>query len=193
MSDKTRALEREIAEIDRILTQGALFLTRDAEERDDLIQATYALVIRHIDKFNEARNKRAWLLVVERRVFYTWLRQEGRRMVEVACDPTILDETEIDDEPDAELLRAELVRNVRLHLAQLPPDLRRFARAAVELGLDDTVGLAERLNVSRANIYNKRWRLIEWVKIRMTPGGSSRRGMPVRKLPAPPADADTLA
>jgi RNA polymerase sigma-70 factor (ECF subfamily) len=67
------------------LRRYARFLIRDAHASDDLVQDCLERAVRHLDRFQEGTNLRAWLLTIMRNCFFDG-RRKAKRMNEVVFD-----------------------------------------------------------------------------------------------------------
>lgn len=67
------------------LRRYARFLVRDAHASDDLVQDSLERAVRHLDRFQEGTNLRAWLLTIMRNCFFDGTRK-AKRNNEVAFD-----------------------------------------------------------------------------------------------------------
>src|SRR5690242_18243488 len=66
----------------------ARWLTRDAHDAEDLVQAAYLRALKSFGGYPMA-NSRAWLLTIVRNACYTWLRQQRARGTTTAFDEEI--------------------------------------------------------------------------------------------------------
>ena len=74
-----RAIVDEIIEEIPHLRRYAGFLTRDATERDDLVQDCLERALRSLDQFQRGTDLRRWLFVILRNLFIDGKRKEARR------------------------------------------------------------------------------------------------------------------
>src|SRR5688572_7501604 len=65
----------------------ALYLTRDMEEADDLLQETHYRALSNQDKFSDGTNFKAWLFTIMKNIFINNYRRKTRRN-------TIIDSTD---------------------------------------------------------------------------------------------------
>ncbi len=110
----------------------ARWLTRDADEAQDLVQESYLRAFRAFDGFR-GDNARPWLLAIVRNTCYTWLSQHRRAEVEIPYDDDVHGgETGVDsvansahdNNPETILSRLDDVRLVDEALRQLPVGYR---------------------------------------------------------------------
>ncbi|HVB77412.1 MAG TPA: sigma-70 family RNA polymerase sigma factor [Candidatus Nitrosotalea sp.] len=66
------------------LYRGALRLTRDAAQAEDLVQDTYVRALRYQSSYRVGTNMKAWLFAIMRNLF--WDRFKGRRAEDVSLD-----------------------------------------------------------------------------------------------------------
>lgn len=78
-------LRRELAAILPAMRSFARFLTRDVASADDLVQETVVRALKSQDQYKEGTNLKAWLLKVQRNLFYENLRSSKREQ-EVMAD-----------------------------------------------------------------------------------------------------------
>lgn len=75
--EKTTFAEEALSHLD-MLYRGALRLTRDAEQAQDLVQDTYLRALRYQRSFEAGTNMKAWLFAIMRNLFWDRFRS-GRR------------------------------------------------------------------------------------------------------------------
>jgi RNA polymerase sigma-70 factor, ECF subfamily len=78
-------LVREIEQLIPALRRYARFLVRDVQGADDLVQDCLERAVRHLDRFQEGTDLRAWSLTIMRNCFFDGKRRDRRR-VEVALE-----------------------------------------------------------------------------------------------------------
>lgn len=78
-------LRRGLAAILPAMRSFARFLTHDVSSADDLVQETVLRVLRAHDQYKEGTNLKAWILKVQRNLFYEGLRSSKREQ-EVMAD-----------------------------------------------------------------------------------------------------------
>jgi RNA polymerase sigma-70 factor (ECF subfamily) len=124
---KTEFAEEAITHLDT-LYRGALRLTRDPEQAQDLVQDTYARALRYQHSFEVGTNMRAWLFAIMRNLF--WDRVKGAKKGEVSLDDDsgdfalyerLKDETA---HPEADVLDKIAASEVVSAVEQLPPVYR---------------------------------------------------------------------
>jgi len=111
------------------LYRGALRLTRDPDQAQDLVQDTYARALRYQASFKPGTNLRAWLFAIMRNLF--WDRFKGGQGREVSLDQDSdedfgLYERLQDDSahPDLDVLDQIAADEVVAAVDQLPPAYR---------------------------------------------------------------------
>src|SRR5258708_6985131 len=109
----------------------ARWLTRDAQDADDVVQEAFLRAFRYFDGF-KGDQARPWLLSIVRRVAYDWLERNRPSQV-VRLDEAFRDgEPEPAEsvgavqplDPEASLLRAVELRQLNLAIAELPTQFR---------------------------------------------------------------------
>lgn len=111
------------------LYRGALRLTRDPDQAQDLVQDTYARALRYQASFKPGTNLRAWLFAIMRNLF--WDRFKGAQGHEVSLDKESDDDfglyERLEDEsahPDLDVLDQIAAGEVVAAVDQLPPAYR---------------------------------------------------------------------
>jgi RNA polymerase sigma-70 factor (ECF subfamily) len=101
----------------------ARWLTRDAHDAEDLVQAAYLRALKSFAAYRGANN-RAWLLTIVRDACYTWLREKRARGTATAFDEQIHGAGSDGVDPGERLLSEEQGQSVRRAVEGLPVDLR---------------------------------------------------------------------
>jgi RNA polymerase sigma-70 factor, ECF subfamily len=111
------------------LYRGALRLTRDPDQAQDLVQDTYARALRYQASFKPGTNLRAWLFAIMRNLF--WDRFKGGQGREVSLDQESEEDfglyERLEDEsahPDLDVLDGIAVDEVVAAVDELPPAYR---------------------------------------------------------------------
>lgn len=111
------------------LYRGALRLTRDPDQAQDLVQDTYARALRYQASFKPGTNLRAWLFAIMRNLF--WDRFKGGQGREVSLDQESDDDFGLyerlqDDSahPDLDVLNEIAAGEVVAAVDELPPAYR---------------------------------------------------------------------
>ncbi|MBI1777214.1 MAG: sigma-70 family RNA polymerase sigma factor [Proteobacteria bacterium] len=129
----------------------ARWLTRDAQDADDVVQEAYLRAFRYFDGF-KGDKARPWLLSIVRRVAYDWL-ERNRPSTVVRLDEAFRDgEPEPASssaavqplDPEAHLLRATELRELNQAIADLPTQFREILvlRELHELSYKDIADIA---------------------------------------------------
>jgi RNA polymerase sigma-70 factor (ECF subfamily) len=108
----------------------ARWLTRDAEDANDVVQEAYLRAFRYFDGFR-GEEARPWLLSIVRRVAYDWL-ERNRPSSVVRLDEAFREEAVDASEamvapaldPEASLMRAVEVRQLNQAIQELPTQFR---------------------------------------------------------------------
>src|SRR2546423_172043 len=95
------------------LYRGALRLTRDSAQAEDLVQDTYVRALRYQASYQTGTNMKAWLFAIMRNLF--WDRFKGGRP----------DDVSLDGDVDRELTDDE-IEEVKRHLSHCPPCEDRY-------------------------------------------------------------------
>src|SRR2546429_9286724 len=122
---RRRFAEEAIGYLD-ILYRGALRLTRDPAQAEDLVQDTYVRALRYQGSYQEGTNMKAWLFAIMRNLF--WDRFKGGRPEDVSLDgdgelslydtlkdPTAVPESEVLDRIAADEVVRAVERLPELH------------------------------------------------------------------------------
>src|SRR5438105_9493545 len=120
--------EQAIEHLDT-LYRGALRLTRDPDQAQDLVQDTYARALRYQASFKQGTNLRAWLFAIMRNLF--WDRFKGGQGSEISLDQESEDDfglyERLQDEsahPELDVLDRIAATEVVSAVDQLPPAYR---------------------------------------------------------------------
>ena len=121
----TRFAEEAMGHLDT-LYRGALRLTRDPAQAEDLVQDTYVRALRYQHSYQEGTNMKAWLFAIMRNLF--WDRFKGGRPEDVSLDgdgelslydtlkdPTAVPESEVLDRIAADEVVKAVERLPELH------------------------------------------------------------------------------
>jgi RNA polymerase sigma-70 factor (ECF subfamily) len=106
------------------LYRGALRLTRDPDEAQDLVQEAYLRALRYQHSYQPGTNMKAWLFAIMRNLF--WDRFKGTRKDNVSLDDTgdfVLYEKLRDEgaKPEADVLDNMAATEVVAAVEKLPP------------------------------------------------------------------------
>jgi RNA polymerase sigma-70 factor (ECF subfamily) len=106
------------------LYRGALRLTRDPDQAQDLVQDTYLRALRYQQSFQRGTNMRAWLFAIMRNLF--WDRFKGSRREDVSLDDVgdfaLYDKIkDTSDIPETEVLNSIAANEVVSAIEALPP------------------------------------------------------------------------
>jgi RNA polymerase sigma-70 factor (ECF subfamily) len=106
------------------LYRGALRLTRDPDQAQDLVQEAYLRALRYQHSYQPGTNMKAWLFAIMRNLF--WDRFKGSRKEDVSLDDTgdFLLYEKLKDEgakPESDVLDKMAVSEVVDAVEQLPP------------------------------------------------------------------------
>ena len=112
--------------MDQVFTT-ALYLTRDREDAEDLVQETYLRAYRFWQRFEAGTNCRAWLLTIAHNLFRNRYRERQRAGHSVEFDENLVDPNAQSDAvstTDPERLVADRVldQEVEEAMKSLPPD-----------------------------------------------------------------------
>lgn len=128
MPDPEPAFAQQAIEHLDTLYRGALRLTRDADQAQDLVQDTYARAFRYQSSFKPGTNLKAWLFAIMRNLF--WDRVKGGRG-EVSLDQDSEEDfslyERLEDEtahPEVDVLDRIAATEVVTAVDQLPPAYR---------------------------------------------------------------------
>jgi RNA polymerase sigma-70 factor, ECF subfamily len=108
----TRFAEEAMGHLDT-LYRGALRLTRDPAQAEDLVQDTYVRALRYQHSYQEGTNMKAWLFAIMRNLF--WDRFKGGRPDDTLKDPTAVPESEVLDRIAADEVVRAVERLPELH------------------------------------------------------------------------------
>jgi RNA polymerase sigma-70 factor (ECF subfamily) len=124
-SETTRFAEEAMGHLDT-LYRGALRLTRDPAQAEDLVQDTYVRALRYQHSYQSGTNMKAWLFAIMRNLF--WDRFKGGRPEDVSLDgdgelslydtlkdPTAVPESEVLDRIAADEVVRAVERLPELH------------------------------------------------------------------------------
>lgn len=106
------------------LYRGALRLTRNPDQAEDLVQDTYLRALRYQHSYQTGTNMKAWLFAIMRNLF--WDRFKGGRPEDLSLDEDsdfplyerLKDETAM---PEAEVLNKLAAKEVVAAVEKLPP------------------------------------------------------------------------
>jgi RNA polymerase sigma-70 factor (ECF subfamily) len=120
---QTAFAEEALTHLDT-LYRGALRLTRDPDQAQDLVQEAYLRAIRYQNSYQQGTNMKAWLFAIMRNLF--WDRFKGSRKEDVSLDDVgefILYEKLRDEgaRPEADVLDKLAASEVVKAVEQLPP------------------------------------------------------------------------
>src|ERR1041385_4263295 len=123
---RTRFSEEAIGYLDT-LYRGALRLTRDSAQAEDLVQDTYVRALRYQGSYQVGTNMKAWLFAIMRNLF--WDRFKGGRPEDVSLDgdgdfalyDTLKDPTAV---PEADVLD-EIAADEVVRAVEKLPELHR--------------------------------------------------------------------
>ncbi len=101
----------------------ARWLTRSAEQAEDVVQTACLRALRSFDGFAGA-NPRGWLLAIVRNTFYSWLDQHRTRPQADPFDEELHSADQTGPDPEAELLRHADAALLREAIAALPVAFR---------------------------------------------------------------------
>jgi RNA polymerase sigma-70 factor (ECF subfamily) len=116
--------EQAISHLD-MLYRGALRLTRNPEQAQDLVQDTYVRALRYQHSFKSGTNMKAWLFAIMRNLF--WDRFRGSRPEDLSLDDvgefTLYDRLRDTGaaEPDVQVLDRLAAQEVVAAIEKLPP------------------------------------------------------------------------
>ena len=155
--DSTKASSAEfervaVPELSNIY-RGAIYLTKDRDAAEDLVQETFARAFRFFDKFEPGTNCRAWLLTIMRNLFYTHYRRNQEEL-------ELMDSNEIDqtyeflfvqpekterDNPASSLISESMDDEVDRALKELPEEFRTTIVLVdiEELSYEEAAGVME--------------------------------------------------
>lgn len=102
----------------------ALWLTRDPQDAQDVVQEAYARALRFFDGFR-GEESRAWLLAIVRNTCFNWMKRNrtGAANIEDAAaanDPALTDK----DTPERAMLEATSRERLNRAIAELPEEFR---------------------------------------------------------------------
>jgi RNA polymerase sigma-70 factor (ECF subfamily) len=106
----------------------ALYLTRNREAAEDLLQETFLRAYRFWEKFTPGTNCKAWLLTILQNLFRNRYRERQREAVTLEFDETLFDPDSVPDpsperaNPEERLFSVLLDGEVESALSQLPQD-----------------------------------------------------------------------
>lgn len=126
--------------------------TVDELARDDVVQATFLELPRSAAQFHGHSAVRTWILGIAANVARHHLRSEQRRRAnqeQFACAPVA-----VPDQPDAELDRRQLIRDIGDALAMLPHD-QQVAFAMCDLEQLPGVEVARVLEVPEGTLWRR--------------------------------------
>ena len=124
-SRPTNSFAEASAEHHREIYRAALRLTRNTADAEDLTQETYLRALRGSRGFAWGTNLRAWLMTILRNASLNRRRDAARRLV--VADSRAVEQSEAPDQrdnPEAQLLRRVLPRELQSALESLPETLR---------------------------------------------------------------------
>lgn len=110
----------------------AVYLTRDQQEAEDLLQETYLRAFRFFHKFTPGTNARAWLLAIMRNVFINRYRRKKQKPETIDWEKvnevyeTMIDEAHqtLPQDPEQQLFATLMDDEVEQALNELPEDFR---------------------------------------------------------------------
>ncbi|HVV85495.1 MAG TPA: RNA polymerase sigma factor [Kofleriaceae bacterium] len=148
-----RAAQRELFLCTRGAVHRTLFrILGNNHDVEDLLQETYLMVFRGIDKFEGRSSPSTWCCGIAVHVAYNHLRSARRRRHEPEVDP-------IDPSPDVADLteQREATRRLYAALAELEPD-HRIAFSLVTIDGQSVASVAEQLGISGGAVKTRVWR-----------------------------------
>ena len=105
----------------------AIYLTKDKAEAEDLVQETYLRGFRFFHRVNPRTNIRAWLLVIQRNLFFSRYRQKKKESeyidwerMDQAYDFLVQEESK----PESFLMSKSIVERIGKALKRLPVEFR---------------------------------------------------------------------
>lgn len=101
----------------------ARWLTRQAEDAEDLVQESYLRAFKSFDTFRGA-DGRAWILTIVRNTCYTWLGQHRPEELTMAFDEELHSPATQASSPEAMLLEGADRELLRKALEELPAEFR---------------------------------------------------------------------
>ncbi len=101
----------------------ARWLTRQAEDAEDLVQESYLRAFEFFDSFRGG-DGRAWVLTIVRNTCYTWLRQNRSQDLETSFDEEAHSPASVDSSPEALLLEGADREALKRALEELPVEFR---------------------------------------------------------------------
>ncbi len=113
--------------MDQVFTT-SLYLTKDRDEAEDLVQETYLRAYRFWQRFEPGTNCRAWLLTIAHNLFRNRYREKQKTRNDVEFDESLLDvgsrsvETQGADTPEELVLAQVLDEEVEKAMNALPAD-----------------------------------------------------------------------
>src|SRR6266481_9881804 len=124
LSDRENAFAEEAIGYLDTLYRGALRLTRDAAQAEDLVQDTYVRALRYQASYQAGTNMKAWLFAIMRNLF--WDRFKGTRKDDVSLDDVgdfVLFEKLRDEgaKPESDVLDKIAATEVVSAVDKLPP------------------------------------------------------------------------
>jgi RNA polymerase sigma-70 factor (ECF subfamily) len=96
----------------------ARFLTRNAQDAEDVVQESYLRALRAFDSFR-SESHRPWLLAIVRNTAFTWLQANRGRTAELPEDIPAAALT-----PESATLSQERATGLKRCIEKLPPDFR---------------------------------------------------------------------
>lgn len=102
----------------------ARWLTRNEDDAQDVVQEAYLRALKSFGRFHGSGG-RAWLLMIVRNTFYTWLKRNGSQELVEFDEAIHLEETEPPDQERTLILNSEK-RLLRSALEELPLEFREI-------------------------------------------------------------------
>lgn len=121
--DKLARFERTVLEHSGAAYNLARWLTRRAEDAEDLVQEAYLRAFAAFDGFRGG-DGRAWLLAIVRNTCYTWLKRNRAQDLSMEFDERLHSPASADASPEALQLRQGDAKSLQEALEKLPADFR---------------------------------------------------------------------
>src|ERR1700688_2031106 len=155
----------------------ARWLTRNAQDAEDVAQEAYLRAFRFFDGY-QGGNMRSWLLTIVRNTCYTWLHQNRAQQPNTAFDEELHSDMIEGQSPETLLLRNADRQLLHQALEELPP-LFREVLVLLELEGLSYKEIADVLSVPIGTVMSRlaraRHRLKETATRLLSSGGASGR------------------